>query len=498
MRARATPDFTSPHVPLALLGAVLVWTTSIAGSGFSLLALPFALWSTMPYGGLWIVGRMAPRPWPILGAGAAAIAADLGIRASVFLWPRGSTAAIALVFSPAYITTFVMPIGAAAGWLFGTMWRWHLVGRIVTVIVGPLVLGLLMLGLARPELFPTTVIARRAVLERIGPPRIVAGAATIESVRVSTKAAWYQASDLDGQPGDELAIIEHSGADVLDSTTLDVRSHVPFGGEPGRLWGSFSTLVRFPDQRLGVAQTGGGYSRTRVQDLNGAELWEYHPDPKLSPDALRPADLEGDGRVEFYGSSTTFLARLDEGGREVWRRPTALAALLATLPRTSESPAWIVAVEYGRKVLVWDADGRLLMDRPATAADSPAVSRGYLLRASPDSRGPLGACVRSFRQATLRCAARRLHPVVRHERPAHRHWSGEPRAGWLDRSRHQPLQTSDRRFGSANRLRRDLRSLSACDRREARRWLGRGLCPRRDWAAAPASQVTRYSSTGSR
>ena len=50
------------------------------------------------------------------------------------------------------------PIGAIAGWLFGKMWRWHVAGRIMVLTLGPLALGLITLGLARPELFPTTVL----------------------------------------------------------------------------------------------------------------------------------------------------------------------------------------------------------------------------------------------------------------------------------------------------------------------------------------------------
>jgi hypothetical protein len=103
-------------------------------------------------------------------------------------------------------------------------------------------------------------------------------------------------------------------------------------------------------------------------------LWEYRPDPKISPDALRPADLDRDGRVEFYSSSTGALARLDAEGREVWRHPTTLAGLLATLPREGDNPAWIVAVEYGRRMLVWDDGGRLLVDRAVTAEDSPMTA----------------------------------------------------------------------------------------------------------------------------
>jgi len=370
MSAARNSVLEPPCVPLAILGVVLVWTTSLAGSGFSLLSLPFALWSTTPYAVLWIVGSRLRDPWPAIGAGTGALAADLGIRASVFLWPRGSTAAIALVFSPAYITAIVMPIGATVGWLCGQMWRWHLAGRLIVATVGPIALCLLTLGLARPELFPTTVMQRRALLERIGQPRVVVGEATFESIPVSSKAAWFLTGNLDAQPGDELAIVEHAGVDVLDSASRGVKSHVIFGGEPGRLWGSFSTLVRMPDGRLAIAQTGGGFSRTLIQDLNGQELWEYRPNPRLAPDALRPADLDGDGRVEFYASSSDAITRLDADGREVWRQKTT-AALLDMLPRTSESPAWIVATEYGRKVLVWDENGRQLTELAVTAEASP-------------------------------------------------------------------------------------------------------------------------------
>ena len=373
MEATGSPVLERPSVALAIVGVVLVWTTSIAGSGFSLLSLPFALWSTVPYAVLWIVGRRLQSPWLALGAGTSAIAADLGIRASVFLWPRGSTAAIALVFSPAYITAIVMPIGATVGWLCGRVWRWHVAGRLIVATVGPIALGLLTLGLARPELFPTAVVKRRALLERIGQPRVVVGAETFESILVSTKAAWFVVGNLDVQPGDELAIVEHAGADVIDSASRDVKRHITFGGEPGRLWGSFSTLVRMPDDRLVVVQTGGGFSRTLVQDLNGQQLWEYRPNLRLAPDTLRPADLDGDGRVEFYASSIDSIARLDSDGREVWRRPTTNTALLEILQRTSDSPAWIVTSDYGGQVVVWDENGRQLTELSVSAENSPVA-----------------------------------------------------------------------------------------------------------------------------
>jgi hypothetical protein len=413
MRARLrTAWLERPHVGLASLGTVLVWVSSLAGSGFSPISLPFAIWSTLPYGVLWIVGSRMRDRWLTLGAGAAAIAADLGIRAAVFVWPRGSTAAIALVFSPAYITAVIMPVGAAAGWLLGRMWRWHMAGRVAALTIGPIGLGLMMLGLARPELFPSTVLARRALLQRIGPPRIVVGSDAFTSAPVSTQSAWYIATDLDEQAGEELIIVDSAGADVLDSATLAVKRHVAFGGQPGRLWASFSTLVRLPDGRLAVAQTGGGFSRTLLQDLNGAELWEYRPDPKLPPTALRPADLDADGNVEFYGASTDSIVRLDSNGREVWRRPATLAALLATMPRAGDLPPWIAAVEYGRKLFVWDAAGRPLIERAVSAEDSPLsivdtfagrgfihgghAARAYDLEGKPLFDVPLGDFTLSF------------------------------------------------------------------------------------------------------
>jgi hypothetical protein len=360
-----------PHVALPLSGAILVATTSIVGSGFSPLALPFLLWSLVPYVALWFLGRVVRDPWPIMGAGAAAIAAELGVRLSVFIWPRGSTAAVMLVFSPLYILVLIMPAGAAIGWVFDKLWRWHAAGRALVAIASPALLALLTLGLARPELFPTTVAKRRALLERIGPPRVVVGADVFESVPISSTSAWHAAAELDGRPGEEIVVIDHAGADLFDATSLDALARIDFPAPHGRLWGSFSALVRLPSSRIAVVQTGGGYSRTRVQDLSGATLWEHAPHPTLPPDALRPADLDGDGTVEFYASSADFTARLDAEGREVWRRDTKMAALTALLPREGEIPAWLLGLEFGRRAIVWDEDGRVLGERAVTAEDSP-------------------------------------------------------------------------------------------------------------------------------
>jgi hypothetical protein len=377
------------HVFLSVCGLALVTTTSMAASFFSPLGIPFALWSALPYGVLWLAGRQMACPWIIGGAGVAALAAETAVRLSVFVWPRGSTAAIVLLFSPVYIVLFVMPLGAAAGWLYGRLWRAHPLGRAIVLMTAPVALGLMVIGLARPEFLPWTMAERRDALERIGPPRVVAGANEFESVTVSARPAWAVVAELDGPPGAELVIADNAAADIRDSTTLESKGRVDLGA---RVWGSFSTLVRLPDGRVVVADTGGGFSRTLLKDPAGATLWEYRPDPAVSPAAMRPADLEGDGLVEFYAASTHTVARLDTRGREVWRRPSTLASILALLPQHDGLPGWVVGLEYGRKRSVWDADGRLLSERSVTETDSPMTAvdvfdRRVLIHGGRSARG---------------------------------------------------------------------------------------------------------------
>lgn len=359
------------NIQLAVAGALLGVLSSIVGSGFSPLSIPFALWSAAPYVLLWFFGRNARNSWLTCGAGAAALAADLGIRASVFIWPRGSTAAVALVFSPAFLAIVVMPAGAVAGWMMSRLWQWNLGGRVAVVLAAPLALALITLHFARPELFPTEVIKRRATLDRIGEPRVVTGSERFESIVVDPKPAWHMTAPLDEEPGEELAIVDHTGASLVNPLTLERTREVAFGGQPGRLWTTFSALFLRPGGRLAVVDTGGGYSKTLVKALDGEVLWEYKPDPDLPPTVLRPADLDRDGVVEFYAAAKSFVARLDVNGREIWRRPATLPSLLAILPPTASTPAWCVGVEYGRRVIVWDADGNLIGERAVTADESP-------------------------------------------------------------------------------------------------------------------------------
>jgi hypothetical protein len=387
------------------VGTVLVIATNIIGGNGSLGLVAFTLWALLPYGLLAVAGPALPGSWCAAGAGAAMLAVEAGVRASVFLHPRGSTAAVALVFSPILVAVSGVP-GGVGGWLVGRAWRTgHLPLRIAGVIAAATALGLTVLGLARPDLFPTAVLRRRSTLARIGEPRIVHGASAFEQVPVSDRAAWYVAGALDEWPGEAIAVVDNRGADLLDPGDFRARRHVDFGNVHGGIWNWFSTLARL-DGHLVVVQTGGGYSDVEVQEVDGRVLWSYRPDPDLPPTALKPADLDGDGELEFYASDHSATVRLDGAGREVWRRPTHMAHLVGVAGRTPASRAWVVAAESGRRVLIWDETGQLLAELPLAARDAVygvvdwpearalvmggAAARGIALDGTPLFEIPLG------------------------------------------------------------------------------------------------------------
>jgi hypothetical protein len=231
--------------------------------------------------------------------------------------------------------------------------------------VAAALLALLGLGLARPDLLPWEVLGRRAALDRIGPPRVVTGAEAFESVPVSTASAWYQAADLDGEPGDEIARVAHSGATLLDPADFSERGRIAFTATPGSIWNGFSVLARL-DGRPVIVQTGGGYSETEVLEPDGRLVFRHRPDASLPPRALRPADLDGDGALELYAAEGSAVARLDGEGRVVWRRPCSYGSgLLLSSPSRESEPAWVAAVGTDA-VRVWDPEGRPLGERPAS------------------------------------------------------------------------------------------------------------------------------------
>lgn len=342
---------------IGLLAAILIVGTGAFGSGFSLLAIPFIAWGLLPYAGLYVAARFIPYPWVIGGGGVSALTVEAGVRAGVFLFPRGSTAVIALVFSPVLVG-FAMVAGGFAGWALGYLFRRSgIVGRTVGVAAAVVTIGLIFIALARPELFPTTVVARQRHLEAIGEPRVVSGGDRFTRTLVSEVSAWHQVGEFDDQPGDDLAIVDHKGAQLLDAVSLQPTRFIAFGGQPGRLWNWYSQLARVGDS-LVVVQTGGGFQDTQVMSLNNDLLWRFRPDAKLPPTAMLPADLDEDGDTEFYASTTSAVTRLNGNGHSVWSQPSALPHLLQLVPARGRDPAWVVSMRHGAAVDIWFPEGQ--------------------------------------------------------------------------------------------------------------------------------------------
>ena len=352
----------------------------------------FAAWGSVPYGVICFGHKFTSNPWVLGGAGASALAAEIGYRASVFLWPQSSTQAIALAFSPILIVLIFIPAGAAFGWLMGRLWRFEFRALRATVVaVSATIWGLTVLGLARPELFPTSVYSREQAQTRLGEPRVVVGEESFEKTLVSTSAwvPWYVAAELDGTPGDEVAVFQSEFVETLDPIDFRIKNRfrvVRFvRGQRVSFLSWFSTLARI-NGRLLIVQQGGGYQPTEVRSLGGELVWAYRPDQSPPPAALLPADLDGDGTIEFYAAAST-VERLDGAGKPVWSRK-ARPYELVLAPRTGIEPAWVVGYEYNRPTKVWDENGNVLGEfaqfgkhGPVAVVDRPD-GRGLLLKES--------------------------------------------------------------------------------------------------------------------
>jgi hypothetical protein len=345
---------------ILISAVVLVAGTGALASGFSPFAIPFIAWGLAPYGVLYVVARAVANPWAVGGAGVAALTVEAGVRASVLLFPQGSTAAIALVFSPLIVGAIAMPVGAACGVVMGFVFaRGGALARLAAVAVAVAAIALTFIGLARPELFPTTVAARRRAVAAIGEPRVVTGTDRFVRTSVSQTPAWHIAGEFDDTPGEDLAVVDHQGAQIVDALSLQPGLLLPFGGEPGRLWGPFSRLVRLGDG-FAVVQSGGGFSETEVKTLDNQLLWRFHPAGQPPPTALLPGDLDEDGETEFYASSSDAVTRVDTRGQPVWSTRATLPSLVALVPRGEGGPAWVVSTRYGVTVDVWSPDGTRL------------------------------------------------------------------------------------------------------------------------------------------
>ena len=189
-------------------------------------------------------------------------------------------------------------------------------------------------------------------------PRVLTGAETFETVTVTEQAAVPQAGAFDAEAGDDLALVDFNSIRLLLPTTFVERQRLDVGGDMRTRWSDSSRLARIGGA-LVVVDTGGGLSDASLHDLDGTERWRYRPDADVPPMSLVPADLDGDGEIEFYATITSHAVRLDAAGGEVWRAPLSSGRITATAPRTRRDAAWIVAEGQGEMV-VWDEAGTRL------------------------------------------------------------------------------------------------------------------------------------------
>ena len=320
----------------AFLGCAVVIVSNLVfgsygrGAFGSLVGLTLA--ALIPYAILYGVSRSATNAWTVGGAGVAALTVESGIRASVFLFPRGSTAAIALVFSPAFVSAVALPAGAVGGYVVGRLWpRAGAVGRTAIAGVVAALLLLTFVNFGRPDLLPTTVMRRRGQLARIGEPRVVKGGDAYELAPVwSTTAGWFDTGAFTSGADEVVAFVEPEAIRFVDPASGQVRETAAMAAAARLKWNWSTRLVRL-DGRLALAQTGGGFQDTEVIGLDGQPIWRYRPSAELPPTAMLPADLDGDARTEFYISDQRGVARVDEHGKEVWRRDKPMAQVVGAI-----------------------------------------------------------------------------------------------------------------------------------------------------------------------
>lgn len=189
-------------------------------------------------------------------------------------------------------------------------------------------------------------------------PRVLTGADTFETVTVTDGRTVRQTGEFDGAPGDDVALIDFAGVQLLNSATLIAEQRLELDGQLRSRWTPASRLARLGGA-LVIVDTGGGLDDTRVRELDGTERWRYRPHTDIPASSLVPADLDGDGDTEFYATITSNAVRLDATGDEVWRAPFSVGRIAATAPRTRRDAGWIVAEGQGEMV-VWDEAGSRL------------------------------------------------------------------------------------------------------------------------------------------
>jgi hypothetical protein len=345
---------------VCLLALIVIAATGAVASGFDPLAIPFIIYALLPYAALLLAARFGSSPWVIGGAGAAALAVEIGIRANLLFYARGSTSGLALLFSPLAVGLFAMPAGAAAGAGLAAIHRRRVpIATAAATLVAIGALYLTFIFFARPEMFPATAATRSQHLAAIGEPRVVAGGERFQTALVTEGAAWHLAGNFDGQPGEELAVVDHNGAQLFDPVGPQPSARVAFGGAPGRLWNWYSTFARLADT-LVVVHTEGGDQGNQVRSLNNESIWSFRQDPALPPTKLLPGDLDADGQTEFYATTAQAVVRLDVQGQQVWRQPRVLPVLHAIAPPSLREPGWVISTQSEAGLEIMSPHGEAL------------------------------------------------------------------------------------------------------------------------------------------
>lgn len=351
---------------LAMAGFAMVAVTDLLAGGFTLGVLAFIVWGAMPYALLLVFTRVLTHGWALLGGAGAVLLGEIYIRVEVFLFPRGSTAALALLFSPAFLSLVALPAGLGLGWF--ARWIWVRTGPAARA-VGAATVGVILLVSAvaylRPSLLPGPMARFVSAKERIGPPRVVIGEGALTRTRLTTGPAWFQVGEFDGAAaGDVVAAVDGRTVAMLDPATGAASRRIPLGDEARRRWNWFSRLIP-DDGELLMAQSGGGYHDVAMLDLSGRPRWTFRPDPSLPAIALLPADLDGDGRLELYSASLGAVYRLDAGGQVIWRQTIpGLVNSLDAAPPGGGRPGLVAAVSSARHLHLFSAAGEAVGELP--------------------------------------------------------------------------------------------------------------------------------------
>lgn len=102
-----------------VLGAALHAYTMVfkADGGFTVFKLGLFAWSLAPYALAAALGWRAIHPGVAAGYAIGALVGDAFMHHAVFIQPKGSTAALGLLFMPLWNLLLLGPVGALAAWL---------------------------------------------------------------------------------------------------------------------------------------------------------------------------------------------------------------------------------------------------------------------------------------------------------------------------------------------------------------------------------------------